>query len=171
MLVFFVSLWVFGVGLDNSVYGRSSAGAENLPSNLFSAPVPSAAMSVGYARQNAQEGQTIILYGTIGGAAKPIAQNRAIFLMTDTRLPPCTCGCPTPWDSCCAPRQQVMANMATIQIADGAGRPLKASLLGVNGLQPAAELMVTGTVLKRTPTLLILNAQNIHMNARPSKMY
>jgi len=128
-------------------------------------------MSVGAARQNAKEGETIALFGKIGGAAKPIAQNRAIFLMTDALLPACTCGCPTPWDSCCVPRQKVVANMVTIQIPDRDGRPLKANLLGINGLEPAAEVIVRGTVVKRTPRLLILNAKNIYVKSRPANLY
>jgi hypothetical protein len=61
--------------------------------------------------------------------------------------------------------------MVTIQIPDGNGRALKANLLGVNGLKPAAEVVVRGTVARQSPRLLILDAKNIYVKSRPGNLY
>lgn len=176
LVVSISALCVFGLDCHNLAYGKRVTGvrgptAGGLPPNLFAWRAPANAISVSAARQNARPGQIITLQGKIGGTVKPIATGRAIFLMTDSALPGCTCGCPTPWDSCCVPRQTVMANMVTIQVPDGNGRPLKANLLGVNGLKPAAEVVVRGTVSKQSPSLLVLDAKNIYVKSRPRNLY
>lgn len=176
LVVAICALSVFGLDFENFVYGKRVTGgrgptANGLPPNLFTSRAPTKAISVSAARQNARQGQIITLEGKIGGAVKPIAKGRAIFLMTDAALPGCSCGCPTPWDSCCVPRQTVMANMVTIQIPDGNGRPLKADLLGVNGLKPAAEVVVKGTVVKHSPRLLVVDAKNIYVKSRAGNLY
>jgi hypothetical protein len=89
--------------------------------------------------------------------------------MSDFQLPLCHagCGCPTPWDSCCAPRDQILANVATVQVADQGGKPLKANLKGVNGLSPMVEVVVKGTVSVKDKNSLLVNAQHIYVKPQP----
>lgn len=104
-----------------------------------------------------------MVFGRIGGVASPFAQNRAIFLLSDNRLPLCQEGCATPWDYCCETRQTILSNLATVQVIDQRGRAVKVGLLGLNGLLPAAEIVVRGTVAKAGKDVLVLNALNIYV--------
>ncbi len=57
--------------------------------------------------------------------------------------------CATPWDYCCEPHESLVASSATIQVVETDGRPLKADLKGLRGLDPLAEVYVVGTVAQR----------------------
>ncbi len=129
-----------------------------LPTGLFLATAPSNAINVGEARKTAQEGKPIVIRGRIGGAAKPIADKYAMFLVTDLSLALCKDGCA---DFCQFPKEQLMSNIATVQVVDNSGKPLKVSIEGISGLKPLTEVVIQGTVAKRDNNFLIVNAQNI----------
>jgi hypothetical protein len=147
--------------LGAATYAKSDPGKTTeatLPTGLFLAAAPSNALNVGEARKTAQEGKPIVIRGRIGGAAKPIADKYAMFLLTDLSLALCKDGCA---DFCQFPKEQLMTNMATIQVVDNSGKPLKVSIEGINGLKPLTEVVIQGTVAKRHNNFLIVNAQNI----------
>ena len=175
LLVFLLSfglVCLFG-GADDAVSQASGPVKQPvvaaLPEALFIMYPPQNAIDIIVARQTAEQGKPIVVRGRVGGAPAPISDNRAIFLVSDFQLPLCNpaCGCPTPWDACCQPRDMIMANVATIQIADSAGRPLKANLKCVHGLSPMAEVVVKGTVARKDRSSLLVNAQHIYVKPSP----
>jgi len=137
--------------------------AASLPQDLFVSAAPPNAVDVGQARKTAQEGKPVVVRGKIGGLVAPFADKYAMFLLADTSLTIATCGTQTPWDYCCEPREKVMANLATIQVVDAAGKLLKLPLRGVSGLTPMADVVVQGTVAKADTNILIVNAKNIYV--------
>lgn len=139
----------------------SVAHAAGLPSNLFVANPPANAMGVSQARRTAQPGKPIVVHGVIGGVAKPIADQYAMFLIADASLPICKNTCSA---FCEIPRAQLLASMATVQVADRSGRPLKVSLLGANGLQPLTKVVVSGTVATLNQQVMVINAQHIFVS-------
>ncbi|MEW6136748.1 MAG: hypothetical protein AB1733_00845 [Thermodesulfobacteriota bacterium] len=143
--------------VPNSLMGTQTG----LPADLFVDVAPANAVAVGDARKAAQEGKPIVITGRVGGVAKPIADKYAMFLISDPRLPLCKDACA---DLCHIPRPQLIANLATVQVVDNAGRPLKVSVQGINGLKPLAEVIIRGTVAKVDRDVMIINAQNIFVN-------
>lgn len=141
--------------------GKTLGKNDGLPNGLFVSKAPVNPVEVATARKNAEQGKPIAIRGRIGGLVAPFAEKYAIFVLSDLTLPPCTDGCPTAWDYCCTPREQILANIATIQVVDGQGKPLKTSIKGTNGLQPMSEVIVQGTVAKRDDKMLVINAENI----------
>ena len=135
----------------------------SLPPDLFVSTAPGGAINVGDARKTGREGGTVVVRGRIGGMAKPFADKYAVFVLSDQRLPLCQEGCSTPWDYCCTPRESIVSNLATIQVVDEGGRPLKTSLKGVHGLAPSSDVIVSGTVAKMGKNFMILNAGNIYV--------
>ncbi len=133
------------------------------PADLFVASAPPNAIDVGDARKNAAEGKPIILRGRVAGLAKPFADRYAMFALCDSRLEPPK-GCANPADLCTIPRDQLMANLATIQVVDPKGVLLKAPLQGLNGLRPMSEVVIQGTVAKSDNNVLIVSAHNIYVN-------
>ncbi|MCA1960191.1 MAG: hypothetical protein LDL33_05305 [Desulfomonile sp.] len=136
--------------------------AQALPSDLFSKAAPGGAVGVGEARKSAVVGKTIVLQGVIGGMAASFSDKLAVFLLADKSLAACSDGCGK--DFCGVPRDKLIANLAMIQVVDGTGKPLKATLHGVNGLKPSAEVTVKGIVAKQDNNVLIVNARNIFVN-------
>ncbi|GEM_PF-2403356 len=140
-----------------------------LPGDLFLKHPPPNAVEVRAARETVEQGAAIVLRGRIGGVPTPFARDRALFLLADRKLKLCTEGCRTPWDYCCEAKQTILSNLATIQISDGNGRPLKIDIQGVNGLTPAAEVIVSGTVIQRTRNVFVVDARNIYVKPRPRR--
>jgi hypothetical protein len=141
--------------------GPTKDGVAPLPSNLFIGSPPSNAIGIGEARKSAQEGKPIAIKGRIGGTAKPIADKYAMFLMTDLSLPLCKDGCA---DFCNVPRKELLEKVATVQVVDGTGRPIRSAIEGVNGVKPLAEVVIQGTVAKLDANMMLINAQNIYVH-------
>lgn len=144
----------------------SRAGAAALPEGLFVDKAPAEAMDVCDARKQAKQGKPITIRGRIGGIAQPIADGYAMFLVIDQDFKLCKDGCA---DLCHISRDKVTAGMATIQVADASGKPLKASLRGVNGLKPLSKVIVAGEVATVTDNVLIVNAKKIFVAKAQAK--
>jgi hypothetical protein len=144
--------------------GPTKTGNMTLPPDLFISSAPEDALDVGDARKAAEEGKPIVVRGVVGGLAKPFAEKYAMFVVCDKRLAVCPSGCTNPADFCSVPRDQLMANLATIQVVDRTGAPLKASVQGLHGLRTLSEVVIRGTVAKKDNNVLILNAHNIYVN-------
>ena len=141
--------------------GPTKDGVAPLPSNLFIGSPPPNALGIGEARKSAQEGKPVAIRGRIGGTAKPIADKYAMFLLTDMSLPLCKDGC---GDFCNVPRKELLEKIATVQVVDGTGRPIKSPIEGVNGVKPLAEVVIQGTVAKLDANMMLINAQNIYVH-------
>lgn len=158
-----IPLWTGGCGKSGE---PTAAVAESLlPPALFGT-VEGVALGVAEARETAQDGDQLVLRGWIGGRVEPFVENRAIFLLVDDSLPLCQDTCKTPWDLCCSPGEKIRANTVTVQIADEAGQPLRASLRGQGGLSPAAGVVVAGTVRRDGDALFLVNAERIAVQSQ-----
>lgn len=136
-------------------------GPTKLPAGLFVTTAPANPVEVGHARKTAQQGKPIVIRGRVGGVAKPIADKYAMFLISDMKLDLCKDGCA---DFCHIPRPQLLANLATVQVVDHTGRPIKVGIKGMNGLKPLSEVIIQGTVAKVDKNVMIVNARNIFVN-------
>jgi hypothetical protein len=134
-----------------------------LPEGLFvkeSLPNP---LGVKEAKGNTKQGDAVVLFGSIGGRPVPFVEGRAVFLLADETLPPCTDGCATPWDFCCTPPNVIMEGLATVQVLGPDGKALKTALQNINGLQPMAHVVVAGRVAKRDMHVFVVNADRIYV--------
>lgn len=147
----------------------ASSTAANLPEGLFLAAAPSEAMSLLQAKTSASVGEQVAFEARIGGRVEPFAEGSAVFLVADRSIPTCTelhgHGCPTPWDYCCEPKDNLLKNMATVQIVDEAGRPLRGTVKGVGSLDPMAEIVVVGTVSQSEGPAFVVNASQIYVKS------
>jgi hypothetical protein len=148
---------------------NAPAASVALPVGLLLAEPPAGAVDVIAARGSAKEGETVVIKGVVGGRAEPIAPNRAIFTAIDHTLETCDKrqddACKSPWDACCEPPEKITGSMATIQVVDPSGQPLKTTLLGAGRLAPGKSVVVTGTA-RRPPNAgdtLIIDATGIYV--------
>lgn len=118
-----------------------------LPSSLFVVNAPADAKPIAAVRSDAKAGDTVAFTGYIGGRPEPFTEGRAIFLVADpVAAPPCSDGCKTPWDACCTPSEDIIANSATVQVVDVQGVALKIGLDGQGGLKSGARVAIAGKV-------------------------
>jgi hypothetical protein len=102
---------------------------------------PPGAMTVLAARKECKDGDDVVVMGRIGGEVKPWIEGRAGFWIVDGSLKSCDQNnesCPTPWDYCHMPKEELRPNLATVKVVDEQGRtvPVDArKLLGVKELQ------------------------------------
>jgi hypothetical protein len=147
--------------------GAATTAAE-LPATLFVTDEPAEAVAISAAKRSAEVGDTVVVRGRIGGSRAPFVEGRAVFTLADTSMMACSDrsgdGCPTPWDYCCEPREDLVANTLTVQIVDDAGQPLRRSLQNVAGLKPLAEVVVQGRVLqKEGATVMVVGADALYV--------
>lgn len=138
---------------------RAVPDADVLPAHLFMSERPASVSDIAEVRKTAKVGDRVAVRGRIGGSKSPFVAGRAVFLLMDVNVPNCienhNPGCPTPWDFCCAPREQRLAGAATVQVVGTNGLPLKAALEGEGGLSPLRQVVVEGNVLQTADGLVI----------------
>jgi hypothetical protein len=127
---------------------------------------PANAVAVGHAKQTATEGEIVVVHGILGGRKDPISKDTAMFVLVDPEVDnPCTIGdehCPTPWDYCCTPKEQLTEGMATVLLVGENGAPLSIDLQQY-GLKPLDRITVTGTVGPRpAPQVLTIQASSLY---------
>jgi hypothetical protein len=152
--------------------GACSGGNDNAgpPPAWILAEAPAQAESVADAKANAAEGGAIVVRGIIGGQRDVLGAASPVFRIVDASVHnECLSEddhCPTPWDYCCVPREQLTAASATVQVVDAAGTPVQESLVSA-GLSPLDEVVVVGTVGQRpSPEVLTIQATGIHIVRR-----
>ena len=139
--------------------------------SLLLPKAPEGAITITEARKRPTPGTKVIVSGKVMGNDNPIIQSRALLTLGDpTRLDSCDLipgdECPTPWDVCCADPDIVRASIATIQVIDENGKPVKAGLRGLGGLQELSKLIVIGEVANGSnANNFLVNATGIHVVA------
>lgn len=151
---------------------RETAAQSALPAGLFAESLPTeGALPVFDARSKVEAGAEVTLTGYIGGRVEPFIEGRAMFVLADPAKA-ISCDsmggedhCATPWDACCAPREDIAAGTATIQVTDAAGQPLKVALNGAGGLKPGSKITVQGKVRTKDEGAFIVDATRIALTA------
>ena len=102
---------------QSSNVAANEAAAEPLPAGLILVKSPDGAQEITAVKKTAKAGDTVTLRGRVGGSEKPLAENRALVTLIDMTLPTCEKSpmetCPTPWDACCEPSEEIAAKSAT----------------------------------------------------------
>jgi hypothetical protein len=107
---------------------------------------PAGARPVKDVRQDAKDGEDVVMVGHIGGAKKPWVEGRASFLVVDPSVKPCPPeeGCKTPWDCCCEPREELLKVMATVKIVDSQGQTVATDARQLLGVKESQTVVVRG---------------------------
>src|SRR4051812_30404773 len=102
---------------------------------------PAGAKGVQEVRQDAKDGDEVVIVGRIGGSTKPFT-GRAAFTIVDPVLKHCGENpgdtCSTPWDYCCVGKEDLAKATVLVKVVDenGKTRPEDArTFLGVKELQ------------------------------------
>jgi len=127
---------------------RSAAAARRaaLPASLVLPSEPAGARPVREVVAGAKSGDEVVLAGRVGREGS----DRAWFSLVDPGQKSCTeldDDCPTPWDFCCTPADEMARVAANVEFRDG-GALYPGSVIGVHGIDHLAEVVVTGRAEK-----------------------
>lgn len=145
-----------------------ASAATDLPDSLFLAAAPAGVEPIASLKQKAREGDTVVINAVIGGRSQPFVNDRAVMTVVDAQTHnPCLAEghhCPTPWDYCCTPPEELISDVASVQIVGADNRPLAVDLKDVENLKPLTRLVIRGTIASRTDqTTLVVNAEGIYV--------
>ena len=169
-LVLVLALVALGCGDKDGKVGKTGgdeAPTGTLPAELIVTAAPADAKDVLAVKKDAKEGDEVTILGVIGGDVKPFVDKRAVVTLVDKSVPSCKDnegdGCPTPWDYCCVPPEELTAASATVQVLDADGKPLKVGLNAGAKLKPYDVVVVRGKVGPRVEGNLTINATAIYV--------
>ncbi len=126
-------------------------------------------------KNSAKTGDTDTFLARVGGRVKPFADGYAIFVVADPTLVSCELmgeedHCPYPWDYCCEDRDKITKGLATIQIVDPKGTPLRTNLEGTGGLEGSKYLVVEGILNERNDDgVFVVDAESIWVGGKPNR--
>lgn len=133
---------------------------------------PVDAITISAARKIVKPGQEVTVTGTIGGNKSPFVATRASMIMADhtvlkaCRTEACT-SCPTPWDYCCSPKEDLKKATLTVQFIDKDGMVLKQGLEGFNGMKKNGVVTIKGKFAENaTKELVIINADKVFVEGK-----
>ena len=158
-------------GCDRQAATPQPAPPVAIPASLLLSEAPAGAKDVAAVVKEAKNGEEVIVRGRIGGRAEPFVGDRAVVQIIDPGIKACNenpgDGCATPWDVCCEPTDRLLAGSMIIQVLDANGRPLKAGLKGVGGLQPLSTIIVKGKAARPEGSKAVtVNATSLYV-AKP----
>lgn len=150
----------------------SKSATVSLPDGIFLNKAPEDATPIPDLKMTAKEGDEVLIHVVIGGRVRPFVDNRSIMMVVQATMSnPCNISgdhCKTPWDYCCTPTQTLTNNLATVQIIDAQGQPLKVNLETASPLKPMSTLRVQGIVGPRPDKqTLVVNATGIYIENAP----
>ncbi len=126
--------------------------------NLSSAPAvdgskflltdkPEGAGDVIKVREDAGDGEDVVIVGRIGGSANPWIKGRAAFSIVDGSLKACSDiegdSCPIPWDYCCETSKLPTAT-ALVKVVDEDGELVKADARELLAVKELSTVVVKG---------------------------
>jgi hypothetical protein len=102
--------------------------------------------------------------------AKDFVAGRAALTVIDPSIRACDEGspmddCPTPWDFCCDPPEEIAGGTATVELREN-GRVLAEDLQGFHGLDHLDTVVVRGTLEKDEVGNMTVVADALHVIER-----
>ncbi len=113
-------------------------------------------------RETAQDGESVVVVGRIGGSENPWVEGRAAFSLVDQALQACSDKegdeCKMPWDYCCETDRLPKATLL-VKLVDDSGQLVKQDARQLLGVQELQTLVVKGTAQRD-------DAGNVTVSAR-----
>jgi hypothetical protein len=126
---------------------------------------PSGAKGVLETRKQAKDGDEVVMVGHIAGSKKPFVEGRASFSVLDLSIKACPAeeGCPTPWDCCCTPPEELRAATAQVKFVGSDGKTLNAGAKELLGVKELSVVVVKGKADRDDKGNLTVVASALHV--------
>jgi hypothetical protein len=128
---------------------------------------PAGAKAVKEVRQEAKDGDGVVVVGRVGGSPKPFVEGRAAFTLVDPSL--ISCGeregdtCSTPWDFCCETKEDLARATLMVKFVDERGKTLPEDAQALLGLKPLETVVVQGQAKRDGDGNLIVLASGLYV--------
>jgi hypothetical protein len=162
------------VGCNQEKNGATeAAGPDPAGQKLLLAEEPAGAKGVLDVRKTAKDGDEIVIVGRIGGDKNPWIEGKAAFLIVEPSFKTCSeregDNCPTPWDYCCDPPDELAKGLATIKFVDEQGKTIGADARKLLGLRELNTVVVKGKAKRDRDGNLIVLATGLYRRADQKK--
>jgi len=127
---------------------------------------PPAANEVIKVREDASDGDHVVMVGRIGGSENPWIDGRAAFSMVDDSLKACSDipgdQCPIPWDYCCE-TSKLPTSTALVKVVDENGDLVQADARELLGVKELSTVVVTGEAKRDQAGNLTVLASGVYV--------
>jgi hypothetical protein len=103
---------------------------------------PAGAKGVKDVRNEAKDGEEVVIVGRIAGSKEPIVKGRAAFTIVDLSLEPCEDD--QPWVMCCTPKEDLLPAMVMVKFVDDNGQTLAQDARQLLGVKEWNMVIVKG---------------------------
>ena len=130
---------------------------------------PQVATSVIKVRENASDGDEVVIVGRIGGSENPWIESRAAFSIVDGSLKACSDiegdNCPQPWDYCCETSKLPNAT-ALVKIIDEGGSLVTTDARELLGVKELSTVIVKGKAKRDDAGNLTVLANSVYIKKK-----
>jgi hypothetical protein len=138
--------------------------SEEAKAKYLLASEPASAKGVKEVKQQAKDGDEVVVVGRIGGSVKPFT-GRAAFTIVDVSFKPCNeiegDNCQTPWDYCCDPPDQLAKGTVLVKLVDSSGKTLPEEAKELLTLKELQTVVIRGQARKGEDNSLSVVANGI----------
>ena len=145
---------------------RSSAEQTVISKNneYILAAEPTGAIDVLDIREKAQDGESVLVCGRLGGGVKPWIDGRAAFLLLDERVQS-SCDKDECEDGCAECAQQLLEATMMVKFVDAQGKVLAVDARELLGLKENHTVVVQGTASRDKSGNVSIIAKGIHVRS------
>lgn len=130
---------------------------------------PASATDVIAVREQAEDGDPVVIVGRIGGSQNPWIDGRAAFSIVDESLQACSDipgdACPEPWDYCCETPKLAGAT-ALVKVVDESGELVRVDAKKLLPVQELSTIVAEGTAQRDDAGNLTVLADKIYVRKR-----
>jgi hypothetical protein len=143
--------------------------ADEARAKYLLADEPAGAKNVIDIRKAAKDGDEVVVVGRIGGSVKPFT-GRAAFTIVDVKFTPCSeiegDSCPTPWDYCCAPPDELAQGTVLVKFVDSAGKTLSDDAKALLDIKELQTVVVKGQTRRDEGNGIFVAASGIYVKKK-----
>lgn len=163
-----------GCSRDTVSQSNPDQPATSIPSATVGSEVlltsePEGAGDVLAIRQQAADGDDVVVVGRIGGSENPWIDGRAAFSIVDRSLKACSDiegdGCPKPWDYCCETSRLADAS-ALVKVVDAEGNLIAADPKQFLDVTELSTIVAKGKAQRDEAGNLTILASSIYVKAK-----
>ena len=130
---------------------------------------PEGANDVIKVREDAKDGEEVVVVGRIGGSENPWVDGRAAFSIVDGSLKACSDipgdKCPVPWDYCCE-TPKLPSSTALVKVVDDGGQIVKADARKLLQVKELSTVVVKGKAQRDGEGNLTVLASGIYVKQK-----
>jgi hypothetical protein len=116
-------------------------------------------------REEAKNGEAIVVIGRIGGRKNPWVKGACAFSLVDCALTPCNEmpgeNCPTPWDYCCSPN--LAKSSLLVMFVDDGDKVIRKDARELLGVKELDTVMIQGSAKRDKAGNVMLMAKRLYI--------